>query len=102
MHAFLSCPSCEGLLRPGRESCPHCDYRPATAKKIAGAAAVISFSAFVACGDITPAVEYGPCVACGPLPDAAAEAGDTGAGDASDAGAGDASDAGAGEAGDAG
>ncbi len=97
MHAFLHCPSCEGLLRPGLESCPHCEYRPATAKKIAvGAAAVIGFSAFVACGDITPAVEYGPCVGCGTLPDAAAEAGDTGAGDtgAGDTGAGDAGDAG--------
>jgi hypothetical protein len=100
MHAFLYCPSCEGLLLPGRESCPHCDYRPGTAKKIAvGAAAVLGFSAFVACSSNTPVVEYGPCAACGTLPDAGVEAGDTGAGDT---GAGDSGDAGAGEAGDAG
>jgi hypothetical protein len=63
MPQFVSCPSCEGLLPSGRESCPHCDFRPAAIAQVAlGAAALVGFSAFIACCGSAPVVEYGPCV----------------------------------------
>jgi len=89
MPSLLCCPSCEGLLPAGRESCPHCDHRPSSLKHLAaGAAVAIGFATFVACNTITPVVEYGPCIGCGPHIDMA-DGGVTDGGTAGDAGKGD-------------
>jgi hypothetical protein len=94
MTSLVQCPSCRGLLKAGRESCPHCDHRPSALRTTAlGFVAAASFVAFSSSGAYGCA-DYGPCMQpdgnyCGvaeTVTDGGPDAGQDGGVDGGDAG----------------
>ncbi len=62
MRTLVQCPSCRGLLRKGRKSCPHCEFRPPSGRAVAlGLAAAAGFAALTACC-VGPVAAYGICM----------------------------------------
>lgn len=66
MPELLPCPSCGGLRRTDRSSCPHCAPAASRSRAVAlGLTAAVGFGALVASCSGAPVAAYGICM----LPD---------------------------------